>query len=285
MTKFLFTASILRAGALVKNMLKDNDLVVNELVAGSSDPKPVTDHFKRIFEFAHMKEIQEIERKHLMGLISLEEAKIAKTEAVKRNQEVAEEMKQKRQQLLELLKQEQQRQIVKSKHIIRKTHLGRIKVKKNQFEVMMEKKLGANEVKKLNEKLQKQLNGAREKEFQRKLELIRKIKFLEEKSKGGRTKNSKLVEYHKMSILELKVSITKLRQQLEDEKEARQKKIQQERERQKQLLTNAETLIEIRHKFNREQKQEKTKHVIKLTPDLVVLREKLAKMRQLTSKS
>lgn len=279
------TASILRAGALVKSKIKDNDLVIDELVAGSSDPKSVTDHFKKVVELAHLKEIQEIERKHLTGLISLEEAKIAKLEAVKRNQEVADEIKQQRQQMLKLLKREQERQIVKSKLTIKKTHLGRLKVKKGQLDAVMKKKLSADQVKNLSEKLQKQLTEARAKEFQRKLELIQKMRKLEEKSRTGKAKLSKFDECHKMSILELKVKIANLRQQLEDEKEARQKKIQQERERQKQLLFNAETLIESRHKFSREHKTEKTKCDIKPSPDLMMLREKLARMRQMTSKS
>ena len=278
------TASILRTGAVVKNKMNSNDVVVCGLVAGSSDPKSVENHSKKAVELAHMKEIQEIERKHLIGLISLEEAKIAKIEAVKINLEIVKEMKLKRQRLVELMRHNQEQQTQKLKHIVRKTHLGRLKVRKNKFDALLQKKLTAGEVKKYSEKLQKELNLVKEKEFQEKLELIQKIKFLQKKSKSRKIETTKRDDYHRMSLLELKVSITKIRQQLEDEKEARQKKIQQEHERQKQLLNKAETLIEIRSHFQREIRIEKTKLDLEPTPELIKLREKLEQMRQITSK-
>ena len=279
------TASILRTGAVVNKTMKSNDLVICGLFAGSSDPKSVENHSKKAVELAHMKEIQEIERKHLVGLISLEEAKIAKKEAMKINSEIVKEMKNKRRQILELSRHNQEQQTQKLLHIVRKTHLGRLKVKKNQFDALLQRKLTAGEVKRYSEKLQKELKLEKEKEFQEKLELIQKIKQLQNKSKLQKAKSSKNDDYHKMSLLELKVSITKLRQHLENEKEARLKKIQQEHERQKQLLNKTETLIEIRSNFYREMRIEKTKSDFQPTPELVKLREKLEQMRQITSKS
>lgn len=271
------TASVLRAGALVQGVIRKNDAMIQEIVAGSSDPLKVHRHFKNLLEVASMEHMQEVERKHLLGLISLQEAKIAKMEAIKSNQEIAEEIKKEHQKLLELIKLEQEQQIAKSQHIIRKTHLGRLKTKKNLYDVVIKKKLNADDVKKLNEKLQQEVNEAREKERQHKAELIRKMKSLENKSQ-----HCKLTDYDKMSILELKVSIANFRQKLDQEKQARKKTIRQEHERKKQLVEHATTLIEIRHKL-RESKAEKIKRDVKPSSELVALREKLVQMRRMTS--
>lgn len=278
------TASVLRAGSLVSSKLKSNDSMVEKLVAGSNDPLEISLQLKEIVEAAHLKELQEIERKHLLGLISLEEAKIAKMEAVKRNQTVAEEIKKERQNLLKLLKQSQEQQMFISKQVIRKTQLGRLKAKKNQFDAVVKNKLSADEVKKLNEKFKTQLNEAKEKELERKTELIHKMKLLEEKLKAGKLERKSLNEYQRMSILELRVSIVNLHNRLDLEKKSRQKKFQQERERQKQLIVNNEVLIAIARK-NRQPPlgASKVKRHIEPSPDLSILREKLAEMRRLTS--
>lgn len=274
------TASILRTGAVVKNKIQSNDLVIDDLVAGSNNPHKFKDQFMKFIEAARIKEFQEIERKHLVGLITSEQSKLARVETAKKKQEIAYEVKQQRRQLNELLKNKQEQEIIKSKNIVRNTHLWRLKAKKTRFELVMEKKLIADKMKRLSENFQRFLQESREKELQQKLEQVYKMKQVEESSKPEKVKNS-----DKMSLLKLKVSLAKLHKQLEDEKEVRHKKIQQERERQKQLLTNAEMLIEIRHKLNREPKPDKIKFNIEASPDLVILRDKLAEIRKLTMKS
>lgn len=250
--------------------------MIEGIVAGSSDPLVIGLKQKHHQERASIDRILETERKHLLGLISQQEARIARMESLKSNQEAADEMKKEHQKLLEFIKREQEQQIVKSKHIIRKTHLGRLKTRKNLFDVATNKKLNADDVRKLNEKLQQEVNEAKEKELLYKAKLIQKIRSLEKKPK------SNVTDYHKMSILELKQSIINLRQKLDQETQARKKKIQQEHERKKQLVEHATTLIGIRHKL-RESKTDEIKRAIKPTPDLVALREKLVQMRRMTS--
>lgn len=84
--------------------------------------------------------------------------------------------------------------------------------------------------------------------------------------------------------------MAKLQQQINHERENRQKRIHEEHNRHKQLIQNTETLIEIGRKLNRHRDQIKNEKVKRhsnasTAPDLIKLREKLAQMRKIVSDS
>lgn len=273
------TASILRECTLIKRKMQTKNSMVEEMIKGSSDPLLISKSLHNLIEEEKFREAQEIERKHLIGLISLEEAKIAKIEVAKHNQEVADEMKKKRKKLFELLSVKQEERIVNSQQIIKDVHLSRVKVKKSRSDAAHQKKVLVEEMKKLNENLVKQTNELKEHELQRKTMMIEKMKQHDKGSK--QVKNDD--KYWKMSLEELKQSLHKLRETFELEKKARRSKIQEERDRQKQLISSAEAIIECRPK-NLKTKTKKPNVDVTPSTDVLLLREKLAEMRQLTSK-
>ena len=237
------TASILRAGSLLKTNIKMKNLMIEKLASGSNDPSEIRNKLKAVAEVTQDEELEDIQRKHLIGLISLEEAKIAKLEMVKRNQRSAEEIKLESQNLYEQLKKIKENRIYNSKEVIRKTHLGRLISIKNQFDVVEKKKMNAKGVKQLNNKLLKQANDANEKNLQDKTRLIQKMKKLDNKLKVGKIEQKK-------KLLELKKSLASFHKKIDLEKESQQLRIQQERDRQKQLVESTERLLDVRHKFS-----------------------------------
>lgn len=279
------TASILRAGSLLKSDIKMKDLMIEKLASGSNDPSEISNKLKAVAEVTQDEHLEAVQRKHLMGLISLEEAKIAKSEVVKRNQRIAEEIKLERQNLQKLLKKVKDNHMDNSKQVIRRTHLGRLISMKNQFDAVEKKKLNAEGVKQLNNKLQKQVSESKEKDLRDNMRLIQKIKKLENKLKVGKIEQKKkLLEYQKMTSTEQKESLVSFRKQIDLEKESQQLRIHQERDRQKQLVENTERLLDVRHKICPPKPEKSKRDLIKPCSNLISLREKLTRMREKTSK-
>lgn len=142
------------------------------------------------------------ETMNLESLKNLKGTKIAIIQARRNKKNIVEETMKERQELFKTLRQENEQKIIICKHIIRKTHLGRLRAMKNQFDAISQRKVKADQVKSLQGTFKKQLDEAKTKEFQRKIELVQKMKYLEEISKAGKKKRI-FGDYHRMSILEV----------------------------------------------------------------------------------
>lgn len=185
------TASILRAGAIVSKAIKANDSMVNDLMIGGNNPFLLKLHVQKRLQETQAKEMEEIERRHLLGLISCEEAKMAKLEVMREKKKNAIELKRERSQLRNVIKTEIEKSVSKSKHIVRKIHLGRLMTRRKRFDLNSSKKINAENVKHLKRELSRERIEAREVENQRKVEIVR-----EEKARKEICKNLKRCCHH-----------------------------------------------------------------------------------------
>jgi hypothetical protein len=245
--------SILRDREAARKSLENHNLLIQKVVQGSTDPRKFDNSLKNNLIISKLKETHQIAMKHSIVLTTLEKAKFAKFAALKKNQKIVNEVKIQQKQSRRILKHERDQQTQKFKQTVHKIHLQRLKVRKTRFELSMEKKLTATEVKKLKAKHQSDLTSAKEKERQRKRQMVQNVK-LEEKLPELKIKTSKSNDLDKFSVLELEVSIANLLKKFELEKEEQWRKIRQEREHQKQLLNSAENFIKL-------QRQQRDMHV------------------------
>lgn len=192
------TASILRAGLLVTKAIKSNDSMVNDLMAGGNNPLVHKMHVQRAIRESHEKEVEEIEKRHLLGLISLEEAKIAKIEATKRKQEIARELKWEKSQLKNVLKSEHEKSVSKSKFIVRRIHLSRLVTKRKKFDIKQLRRVDAENLKNLSKKLEQEIKEANEREVLRKLDLIKMAKMKKEDAKNHLTRKNPHVDVNEV---------------------------------------------------------------------------------------
>ena len=180
------TASILRTGAQVSIRMKLNDIIINNLVGGACDPCAINKYLDIEYEKQHQQEIQEMERKHLIGLISMQQAKISKNDAIKKNHRKAQQVKSEKHKLINDIKDQNEHKMIASKYIVRKTHIGYLKTKRSQFNATMKKKLNADQLKQIKQKLKRQIFEVKQREFLRKSKLIQKMRYLEgEKTQGS----------------------------------------------------------------------------------------------------
>lgn len=170
------TTSILRAGLIVKKAIKSNDSMVNDLIAGSNNPFAHKMHVQKAIRESHEKKVEEIERRHLLGLISWEEAKFAKIEATKRKQEIVRKLKWDKSQLKNVIKSEHEKSVSKSKFIVRRIHLSRLVTKRKKFDMKHNRRVAAENLKNLSKKIEQEIKDANEKEILRKFNLVKEAK-------------------------------------------------------------------------------------------------------------
>jgi hypothetical protein len=192
------TASILRAGLLVTKAIKSNDSMVNDLMAGGNNPLAHKMHVQRAIRESHEKEVEEIEKRHLLGLISWEEAKIAKIEALKRKQEIARELKWEKSQLKNVIKSEHEKSVSKSKFIVRRIHLSRLVTKRRKFDVKQLRRIDAENLKNFSKKLEWEIKEANEREVLRKFEMVKEAKFKKEETKNHFTRKNPQVDMNEV---------------------------------------------------------------------------------------
>lgn len=170
------TASILRAGAIVTKAIKVNDSMVNDLMIGGNNPLLHKLHVQKVIRGKHERDFEEIERRHLLGLISCEEAKMAKIEAVRAKQKIANELKCERNRLRNFIKSEHEKSVSKSKLIVRKIHLSRLVTKRKKFDLNYLRRINVENVKNFKEQIRREVRRVKEAENQQKLEIVRKMK-------------------------------------------------------------------------------------------------------------
>lgn len=192
------TASILRAGSLVTKAIKSNDSMVNDLMAGGNNPLVHKMHVQRSIRESHEKEVEEIKKRHLLGLISWEEAKIAKIEASKRKQEIAKELKWEKSQLKNVIKSEHEKSVSKSKFIVRRIHLSRLVTKRKKFDIKQVRRTDAENLKNASKKLEQEIKEAKEREVLRKLEVIKEIKLRKDETKNQFTRKHPHVDMNEV---------------------------------------------------------------------------------------
>ncbi|KAG7238516.1 hypothetical protein INR49_030789 [Caranx melampygus] len=85
----LNSAAILRQGALYVRQVEEELQRVERLIAGARDPSPFLQWQREMREKSLQEELAKIERRHLEGRISYEEAAMARTRVMERNQKTA----------------------------------------------------------------------------------------------------------------------------------------------------------------------------------------------------
>ncbi|KAG5683477.1 hypothetical protein PVAND_012755 [Polypedilum vanderplanki] len=269
-------ASILRAGAIVAKQLKTNISMIEGIATGANNPFAYKSHIEKIIKASHEKEHEAIEKKHLLALISAEEARLAKIDAIRCKHRAALELRREKERLKNVMNEESARSVSKSKVIIRGIRMSRLCLMKKRGDVANVKRQNANEMKKIKRKLEKQNVLMKLHEIQRKCEMIIKIKNAKKFSNNCQ----------QMQKSETKKPLENLQQHRETEKQQRQKKINDENHRRKQLIKGTSALLEYNDNFQRFCKlknEQKIKQNVTVQPEIKKLREKLSQLRKIKS--
>lgn len=237
--------------------------------------------------------IQEIERKHLQGVLTYEESILAKQNLIDSNKEKFCEFMEEKHLLYEKLdlwkKQEQE----KARFLVEKTQIGERNARDAERRVIEEKYFSARQFDNENKKLLEEAMQRKQEELNRKIELIKELKALQAiKSHYVKefdpTETANLGLECEMSIAELQERLSLLKLELKQELEEKRKTIVDKKKERKELLQNAQELVQysksLKVNTHMEKKSKKCPVQLKETPEIAALKDKISEVRKLRMK-
>nr|KAF7409344.1 hypothetical protein H0235_014196 [Vespula pensylvanica] len=286
--------SILRECARIANEELKEVSKIQKLVEGNLDPKSIEKLNEERRQREREEEINKIEEKHLIALLTREGAYLAKKSLLNENKTYAQNVREEKKELyhkLEKLRTEHKREMLENVEKCRELE----QASKDAYDSMIdEKRQKAAEVSEKSRQLKILLAKQREEEIQRKGQLIKEIKAIQSLRLATRnkefdpTETSGLGLLCEMSLTELKERLVWVKMKLNEELEKRQFVIQRERERQKNIVKYSKIALDeyksTKKSDTRKRGNEKALNVTSISPQVLKLQKKLEERRALRTK-
>ncbi|XP_047363496.1 uncharacterized protein LOC124954504, partial [Vespa velutina] len=234
--------SILRECARIANEELKEVSKIQKLVEGYLDPESIEKLNEERKQREREEEINKIEEKHLIALLTREGAYLAKRSFLNENKSYAQNVREEKKELyhrLEKLRTEQKKEALENVEKCRELE----QASRDAYDSMIdEKRQKAAEVSEKSRQLKMLLAKQKAEEIRRKGQLIKEIKAIQSLRLATRnkefdpTETSGLGLLCEMSLAELKERLVLVKMKLNGELEKRQIVIQRERERQKNIV-------------------------------------------------
>ena len=238
----LTTAAILREGLVFQKQEEEIIKNLEKLEQGYSDDTSFFEHEKKMREEELAREIAEVERKHLAGLVSYEESILAKMRAKEGNAQRAAEMKEEsKRRLVEMLKEREKRDKELEK-IIDGVMAGHERAREGKKKLTEYKQKMAALVNEESRELMRQALEEAEEEMRRRMALIHEIRVMESRPAGANQKLVDLAEtaghgfLGEMSIAELRERLALLKAEAKREEEKKRDAIVSEKQEKEKML-------------------------------------------------
>lgn len=152
---------------------------IENIIGGGYDPTCIEAHQEQLKREEYEESLREIERKHLRGLLSHEEASIARIKLFEANQAKFEQHKKEREKMFEELaewKKEQNELISEKVNRVHEMEVAAIKAKDKLLEQKQER---AKQIDEESKRIAAKIADERQAELQRKIDMISEIRSLQ----------------------------------------------------------------------------------------------------------
>ncbi|KAK2589255.1 hypothetical protein KPH14_007816 [Odynerus spinipes] len=283
--------SILRECARIANEELKEVTKLQKLVEGNLDPESISKLEEEKRQQEKEEEINKMQEKHLTALLTREGAYIAKKSLLNENKSYAQSVREERKKLyckLEKLRMKHNMKVMETVEKCRELE----QASRDAYHFMMdEKRQKAAEVSEESRQLRMLLCKQKEEEMQRKAQLIKEIKEIQtlrlaatQNKEFDPTETSGLGLLCEMSLAELKGRLCWVKIKLNEELEKRQVVIQQERERQKNLVKYSKMALDEYKKSKKSDSRKsasQNKSNVTTSPQVLELQKKLEEKRAL----
>lgn len=234
--------------------------------------------------------LQNIERKHLEGLLTYEEALIAKQNLIKNNKKKMEEFRAEQEGWMRKLEEWKMMEQEKIKGVVEKAKEIEGAAREAEKKAQEEKYMNARIVESETRKLLEEAMADQQTELNRKIELIKQLKMMESfkelyKKEFDPTETSNLGLMCEMSIAELQERLAMLKVELKEELEEKKKNVTEMRQQRKDLLDSAQEFINhnrtVQQRCRSAKKSKKCPVQLKETPEIVALKDRICELRKL----
>ncbi|XP_029316774.1 cilia- and flagella-associated protein 99 isoform X2 [Cottoperca gobio] len=237
----LNSAAILRQGALCDRQVEEELQRMERLVEGTHEPSSFLQWQKEMREKDFQDELATIERRRLEGRISYEEAAMARTRIMERNQKTAQLKKEETAQLMRTYAEKRMQEEKEIRDLVQQVAEGHKNSKKAKEKLQKFKQSIVKEVSEQRRELLRQALEEAQAELSRKFEIIREIHAIESLP-HIRVRNFDDTEtaghelLGEMSLVELKERLALLREAQQTEQQEKRELILEEKQNKKQLL-------------------------------------------------
>ncbi|VEN63942.1 unnamed protein product [Callosobruchus maculatus] len=281
-------------------LLKERDDEINkidELIRGGCDHLRVLEIEDQERRETEQKEVEDIQRKHLQGLLTYEEAIIAKKRVVEMNKMKTLEIKQFKIDLADQLERWKEEQKERIKAQVEKCQKIKQNAKESGKNVLEEKQEQVRMLQYETKALLKNAYEQQAKELARKVDLINEIKTLHEvamrvnaEKEFDPTETPNLGLMCEMSIAELQERLAIARCKMKEELEEKRKIILKKKTEQQEMIENLKHFIEDskripKCKSLRSLLPRESNRSVETNPELVELRRKLEEKRNMRLKA
>ncbi|KAM9341281.1 cilia- and flagella-associated protein 99 [Symphorus nematophorus] len=237
----LNSAAILRQGALFQRQVEEELQRMERLVEGAREPSSFLQWQKEMREKDLQEELANIERRHLEGRISQEEAAMARTRIMERNQKTAQLKKEETAQLMRRYAEKRLQEEKEMRDLVQQVAEGHKNSKTAKEKIQKLKQIIVKEVSEQSRELLRQALEEAQAELSRKFEIIQEIHTIESLP-HIRVRNFDNTEtaghelLGEMSLAELKERLALMKEAQQTEQQEKREHILEERQNKKQLL-------------------------------------------------
>ncbi|KAK1894381.1 Cilia- and flagella-associated protein 99 [Dissostichus eleginoides] len=246
----LNSAAILRQGALYDRQVEEELQRMERLVEGALEPSSFLQWQKEMRERDLQEELAKIERRRLEGRISYEEAAMAHTRIMERNQKVAQLKKEETAQLMRSYAEKRMQEEKEIRDLMQQVAEGHKNSKAAKERIQKFKQSIVREVSEQRRELLRQALEEAQAELSRKFEIIREIRAIQSLP-HIRVRNFDDTEtaghelLGEMSLVELKERLALLGDAQQTEQQEKREHILEEKQNKKQLLLEQLDTIEL----------------------------------------
>lgn len=282
-------ATIIREAALLAKREEREIQKMESLMQGGRDDYKISALEADMRNALEQERSKEIERRHLLGQLTYEEAILAKRKLSRENKEKAAQFKEERNKLLDEIERWRVEEQKKIKALIRACQESDRAARQAQERLLEKRQRGAKLFKDENRKLLTQSLRDKQEELQQKVKLIQELRMLQQvrclhvaPKEFDPTETGNLGLLCEMSVAELQERLGLLRIEMQRVLEERRKKIADSKERKAKLLEDAKEFIvavKSQPKLPSPAADVQNQHID--APDVIELREKLQRARRM----
>lgn len=278
------TCLMREAAVLVKNRECEMKKL-EELLGGAFDYSKIDAIEGEIRKCREQQHLQDIERKHLEGLLTFEEAQLARKKILEVNQKNREKFKEEQVKVMQEIYDWKEKERIKIRKLVEKCQDIDKSAKQAGKKLLEEKRLKAKLVDYESKRLLQEIQQEREQQLAEKVKLIQELRVLHQL----RLLNVKQFDpaecpnfgfLCEMSIAELRERLNLLKVEMQEELEERKKSIAEERNRKTNLMYSIKEFL-VKTRTSRPKTVTNTPLKLEETSDILALRQKLYQARKM----
>lgn len=277
------TTTLREASRVIKNQ-EEEVKKIDYLIKGGFNKDDMDQLEEQLRKEHELKQLEIIEKNHLKGLLSREEAILAKRKLLEANKQKMEQFKEEKIELLQILEQCREEQEQKTRLLVEKSQAIKHNAKKSERRLLERRQRDVQIQQQETREMLSEASAEKYKELRRKIDLIQEIKAIHQVrcdiKEFDPTETPNLGLLCEMSIAELQERLALTKRQMQKELEEKRQAILKTKEQHRLMIENVKKLI-CENRIKKPKMPPKEVLVVEENSELMALRKQLEEKRRL----